>query len=251
MKQLIDGKFALFFLIIFLAKAVEAVTGFGSTIIALTLGAQLYQIDFLLPIIVPLNIVLSAYIVARHGRTIDWSDLRRWILPFTGAGLIVGMMIFNTVQGNTLELACGAFVLCFAVVELVRLLRAATGDMRPLSALKSAIWLFAGGVVHGVYASGGPMVVYYSSRKITDKSVFRSTLSVLWLILNVVLLCDYIRTGKMTLAALDMFAGLLPALLAGILLGEAFHKHIPERKFRILVYVLLIIAGASLVIKTM
>jgi uncharacterized protein len=249
---LFNTRFAILFVIIFIAKAVEAVTGFGSTIIALTLGAQVYQIEFLLPIVVPLNIILSTYIVVKHAKAIDWPELKRWILPFTIGGLIVGMIIFNIVQGNTLKLAYGIFVLCFAIVELVRLVRTvAECEARPLSAIKSMIWLFAGGVIHGIYASGGPMVVYYSCRKITDKSIFRSTLSVLWLVLNIILLADYIRTGKMTAESMKMFAWLLPALGGGLLVGDILHKHIPERKFRVLVYVLLIVAGASLVIKSM
>jgi uncharacterized protein len=245
---LFNGKFALFFLIIFIAKAVETVTGFGSTIIALTLGAQLYQIEFLLPIVVPLNIVLSTYIVVRHARAINWPELARWILPYTIGGLIVGMIIFDAVQGNALKLAYGIFVICFAVIELVRLLRTvADCEARPLSTVKSIIWLFAGGVIHGIYASGGPMVVYYSCRKITDKSIFRSTLSVLWLVLNLILLGGYIRMGKMTVTSLKMFGALLPALIVGLAVGDILHKRIPERKFRVLVYVLLIIAGASLI----
>lgn len=242
----------MFFLIIFIAKAVEAITGFGSTIIALTLGAMLYPIEFMLPIVVPLNIFLSTYLVTRHLKTINWHELARWILPFTGIGLIVGMKIFDMVQGRMLKIAYGAFVVCFAVVELVRVTRTkGPVEAKPLSAVKAIIWLFAGGVIHGIYASGGPMVVYYSGKKITDKSVFRSTLSVLWLVLNLILLVSYIQTRKMDMTSLKMCFALVPSLVAGIVAGEILHKRIPEQKFRILVYILLIVAGASLFIKTL
>jgi len=248
---LFDTKFFLFCGIIFLAKSIEAVTGFGSTIIALTLGAQLYDLELLLPVVVPLNIFLSIYIVTRHAKHINWPELARWILPFTGIGLVAGMIIFNLVSGNKLKLAYGVFVLLFAIVELIRVIRSADGENgTPLSAIKAMLWLFAGGVIHGIYASGGPMVVYYSGRKISDKSVFRSTLSVLWLVLNIILLGQYIYTGKMTFDAAKMCVALLPALALGIAAGDVLHKKIPERKFRILVYALLIVAGASLAIKS-
>jgi len=249
---LFDERFGLFFLIIFIAKAVEAITGFGSTIIALTLGAMVYPIEFMLPIVVPLNIFLSTYLVTRHLKTINLHELTRWILPFTCIGLIVGIKILDMVQGRMLKIAYGAFVVCFAVVELVRVTRTkGSVEAKPLSAVKAIIWLFAGGVIHGIYASGGPMVVYYSGKKITDKGVFRSTLSVLWLVLNLILLVSYIHTRKMDLTSLKICFALVPSLVAGIVAGEILHKRIPEQKFRILVYILLIVAGASLFIKTL
>lgn len=245
-----DQRFFLLFAIILVAKAVEAITGFGSTIIALTLGAQIYPIEFLLPILVPLNIVLSTYIVVRHRSGIARAELGRRILPLAVVGLVAGMIVFDLVQGRALKLAYGIFVLCFAVMELAKSLRkgnAANG--RPLSGFQSVLWLIAGGVMQGIYASGGPMVVYYASRKITDKGVFRSTLSALWLILNVFLLANYIYKGNMDREALQGFVSLLPAVAAGIFVGDTLHKHISEEKFRILVFILLIVAGASLALK--
>jgi len=245
-----DIKFLLLFLIIVLAKTVEAVTGFGSTVIALTLGAQIYPIEWLLPILVPLNIILSIYIVARHGRTVNVRELTHRILPLTIGGLVVGMVIFDLVQGRVLKLGFGIFVVLFSIFELYRILRAVSASSeKPLTFLKSAAWLFTGGVIHGIYASGGPLVVYYANKKLKDKSEFRSTLSVLWLVLNILLLANYIQADKISLDALKACGALLPAIGCGILIGEALHRRIPERTFRIMVFILLIAAGVSLALK--
>lgn len=246
-----DWRFFVMFAIIVLAKSIEAITGFGSTVIALTLGVQLYSVEFLLPVIVPLNLVLSAYIILRHHEAIDWRELLTRILPLTGAGLVVGMAVFDLVEGRELKLGYGIFVFCFAVFELARALRSmkGAGVYGPVAMWKAVIWLVAGGVMHGIYASGGPLVVYYANRKIPDKSVFRSTLSVLWLALNLLLLGNYIIDKKISTAAWYEFGALLPAVFAGIFIGDALHGRIPEKKFRILVFVLLIIAGASLALK--
>lgn len=49
-----------------LAYTLEASTGFGSIVIALSLGALLLPIDQLLPVLEPLNIGMTGYLVSRH-----------------------------------------------------------------------------------------------------------------------------------------------------------------------------------------
>ena len=56
---------------ILLAYTLEAITGFGSIVIALSLGALLLPIEQLLPVLVPLNICMTGYLVSRHWRLID------------------------------------------------------------------------------------------------------------------------------------------------------------------------------------
>lgn len=53
------------------AYTLEASTGFGSIVIALSLGALLLPIDQLLPVLEPLNIGMTGYLVSRHWRLID------------------------------------------------------------------------------------------------------------------------------------------------------------------------------------
>ena len=50
---------------ILLAYTLEAITGFGSIVIALSLGALLLPIEQLLPVLVPLNICMTGYLVSR------------------------------------------------------------------------------------------------------------------------------------------------------------------------------------------
>jgi uncharacterized membrane protein YfcA len=40
--------------------------------------------------------------------------------------------------------------------------------------------LIIGGIVHGMFSTGGPLVVIYASRTLPDKGQFRATLCLLW-----------------------------------------------------------------------
>ncbi|MCL4234193.1 MAG: hypothetical protein KJ042_06710, partial [Deltaproteobacteria bacterium] len=48
-------------LIVAFAFTVETIAGFGATVISVSLAANLMPLDELLPIVVPLNVALSAY----------------------------------------------------------------------------------------------------------------------------------------------------------------------------------------------
>ena len=77
-------------LFIFLAFTTEAATGFGSIVIALSLGALVLPITEILPVLVPLNIVMSSTLSWRHRHAIHWPTLWQLILPLMVIGTLAG-----------------------------------------------------------------------------------------------------------------------------------------------------------------
>lgn len=240
--------------IVFFANLTEACAGFGSTILAIIFGAQFLSIEDLIPILVPLNLVLSLIIVLRYRGEIDRPTLVSRILPLTGIGMPIGIMIFQSAPSNTLKIAFGVIVVILGLFELTKdalaKKRTASEQNRRLPFWQSALFLLGGGVMQGLYASGGPFVVYYASREIPDKRKFRTTLALLWLILNFVLIASLIFTGKLTRFTLQYSLVLLPAVLLGMVVGMKIHDRVSETTFRRLVYALLVLAGASLAYRT-
>jgi hypothetical protein len=109
--------------------------------------------------------------------------------------------------------------------------------------------LLGAGVIQGIYASGGPMLVYAIGREGLTKKVFRSTLSMVWIVLNVFLLARFLLAGDYDReAALDILL-LVPTVPLGILLGEWVHHRIDERRFRMAVLALLVAAAISLIVR--
>lgn len=235
--------------IVLFANLVGATAGFADSLIIITLAVHLYSIEFLVPIVVLLNLAMSAYLVVRYHSKIDRRLLLKQILPFTCIGLPLGLILFNVVKSEVLRLVLGAVVICLSVFELVVLFRSERDSVRePMSTAQSAFWLVTGGVIQGMYASGGPPMVYYAARNIPDEGVFRSTLSMLWLVLNVFLLISHIATGKLTSESAWYFVVLLPFLAIGVAIGERLHDVLPERSFRIFVYITLLATGISVFI---
>ena len=105
------------------------------------------------------------------------------------------------------------------------------------------------GVVHGIFVSGGPLVISYLSKRISDKTSFRATISTVWIVLNSIILCDDIRSGLWDLALVQTLLIAIPFLLVGMFLGSILYKKMSQHVFMILTYVLLLISGVLLFIK--
>lgn len=246
-----DLKLAIFAAIVTFAYFVGATTGFGSAIISLSLAVHLFPMDFVVPVIVPLNVLITLYLAIRHRASIDKKILFTRIIPLSLAGMPFGLLLYHTIDVDRWKWAFGLFVLFISIFELVRIFREKkrTDGPAPLSPLKTFIWLFSGGIVHGLWVSGGPLVAYWAGRNIPAKGEFRSTLMALWLALNVALLFSHLATGNITLESARWSGILLPFLFLGIGAGEWLHPRLPERGFRILVYAVLVFTGAAIVIR--
>jgi hypothetical protein len=232
-------------LIVLISYTTQAMSGFGSTILALTLGIHLYPINVLLPALVPLDMIVNLYIVARHYRHINRPHLFRSILPAMGIGVAAGIVAFQYIEGDLLKKLFGVLVILLSIRELFRLLRNRQEKII-LSNLKATGFVVAAGVVHGIYASGGPLLIYAVSKLNFSKSVFRSTLGAVWLIFSVILTASYVITGKLTAHSIKLILMLLPVILIGILLGEWLHHRIDEYRFKIFVFGVLLFAGLSI-----
>jgi len=241
-------KILFLFIIIIFAQAVETTTGFGSTVIALGLGIYFYPLKELVVVLVILGWLQSLYIVARAFRHILWKILLTRILLFSGMGLPLGIWFFEHFGGSQLKILLGIFIVVISISQLYLYYRQ-KGQIKPLPFILGALVLVLGGFIHGIFASGGPLIVYYSSREIKDKAGFRATLSALWFILNSFLLSNYIIRGQIQTPTLEFTGLLLPALVLGIIIGEFLHKKVNEQLFRLIVYIVLLFTGIVILLR--
>jgi uncharacterized membrane protein YfcA len=138
-------------------------------------------------------------------------------------------------------------------VRLGRAARAPAGDppaARPLATAPAAVLLVLGGLIHGAFGTGGPMAVYVAGRQLTDKRVFRSTLSALWLLLNGVLVVTYALGGYLTVQSAKLSLVMLVPLLVGTVVGEWTHQRLKGRTFAMLVFAVLLVAGLALAVRS-
>ena len=102
------------------------------------------------------------------------------------------------------------------------------------------------GIIHGIYATGGPLLVYALGREDLGKAVFRSTLTLVWLVFSVVLIAAFGLEGRYDAEVMTTVLWLIPAVPVGIVAGEWLHDRVEERRFKRLIFGLLMLASLSL-----
>jgi uncharacterized protein len=233
-------------LFILIAYTVEAITGFGSLVIGLSLGALLLPIPEIMPVLVPLNVLLSGYLAWRNRRHIQWAMLLRLILPLMLAGTVVGYLLRPWLGDQLLQLCFGILVLWFASRELWRIAQRHIAQPHP--AWMSRGLTVAAGLTHGLFASGGPLLVYALAGTTLDKARLRATMVSVWFSLNAGLTFLFLLDGTLT-AQLHRTVWYLPLLVVGLGVGEWLHHRLDEQRFRQCVYGLLVVTALALIAK--
>ena len=241
--------YALFFLVILAANVIQGITGFAGTILAMPPSLMLVGYPVAKPVLNVLGLLSGVYVFAGNRRHVNWQELKKIVL-IMAAGILGGILIKGLFEGKEqlLYKLLGLFVIFLAVQGLYHCFR--TTDKPPKPASKySTLILPVPGVVHGIFVSGGPLLIGYLTKKITDKTAFRATISTVWVFLNSLILFDDIRSGLWTLDLLKIQLISIPFLLAGMFLGGKLYAKMSQQLFMKITYVLLFLSGVSLLVK--
>jgi len=198
-----------------------------------------------LPILVALNIPMSGTIAFKNRHSIEFNLLLKIILPGMLLGTLSGYFIKPYINEGMLKQAFGVLVVWFATRELWRMHNSHEDLPRPVWITR--IITFFAGITHGLFASGGPLLVYAVAGTKIDKAAFRATMIVVWFSMNIVLASAFLLDGRLQ-PLLGSVAMYLPLLLVAVKLGNYLHEKINEKHFRLGIYGLLLVTGLILIV---
>ena len=227
---------------------VEGIAGFGATVMALPFVTMLVGIDKAVPMLSSLSVILAIFIISRSWRNFVWKEYL-FIVLHVGLGVPAGLFMMDYLPKNGLIAILVGFMFFVGIRGLLGALR--KKEPAAVPAVKknflSRIILFLGGIIQGAFSSGGPVVVMYASRALPEKSCFRATLTSLWLTTNTIMLTKWTLSGSVWTPQLGkMILCALPFVAGGMILGDFLHHKVDQKKFTLLVYTVLIIAGFML-----
>lgn len=274
--------YAVFFLVILLSNIIQGITGFAGTILAMPPSLMLVGYDTAKPVLNVLGLLSGIYVFAGHRKHVCWGELKK-IVAVMAAGIVGGIFLKGFFAGRerALYALLGLFVVCLSLQGLHKLWRdwlgtqedaaagaeaaaeakaaagAKTADAKAAAEGKAAgpdkagLYLLLGlaGIVHGIFVSGGPLLIGYLTKRIQDKVSFRATISTVWVVLNTIILLDDIRSGLWNPELVKIQAASIPFLLAGMAVGSRLYAKMSQRLFMLITYVLLFVSGISLLIK--
>ncbi len=231
----------LFILIIFISNIIQTITGFAGTVLAMPLSIKLEGTNTAKPVLNLVAMVVSLYIVIAHFKDIDWKHFLI-ILLTVGAGFGVGFAIelipmetkilLYIYAGLVIGIAIAFFFVDFEKVNLPKWLLITC--------------LFLGGIMHNLYVSGGPFVVVYALHELKDKNKFRSTLSLLWIILNSMLFTTQAIEGLFVAHVWILFFIGAGATILSLFIGSLIAPKLSKNVFMKITCVLLLISGITL-----
>ena len=109
---------------------------------------------------------------------------------------------------------------------------------------------FVGAFIDTLFGGGGgTLVVIYLHARGVGRAQFRATVAVLWLLEMIARILGYGAAGYYTTDILLLCALLLPLMAAGTWVGERLGNRISQETFSKLMALLLLLTGASLLVK--
>lgn len=262
----------LFYVVIFLANIIQGITGFAGTILAMPFSIHLVGYGVAKPVLNVLGIIAGIYVVAGGYKNINRKQLKRATL-YMGIGIVAGVLLRSCLAGQQriMYLVLGIFVIAIGMRGLISFVKYAWEngfgimDKSPRKIKGSVleredyiekgttpgalVLLLFAGVVHGIFVSGGPLIVTYLSNHTKSKEEFRRTVSAVWIVLNTLILVSDLMAGMYTLSTIRVQLLSVPFLFGGMFVGSILYKRMSQALFTVLTYVLLCIAGVSLLFK--
>lgn len=229
--------------IIFISYVVKGLSGFGSGLIAVPLLAFFLPIPFIVPLLGLLSYSGTIAQSVQLRRQVSWHDI--WpLLPFSLAGISLAVWLLVNLDPQWLVRGLALFVVGYSVYALL-----------PIPELRGSRWWAIpagslGGIVGALFGTGGPFYVIYLKLRGMDKSQFRASVVLIFLVDGGLRIIGYALSGLYTANVILMLLILLPVLILAMLVGNHLHIKLNQLYFNRLISGLLLISGVMLLYKS-
>jgi len=230
--------------VIFIAYMVKGMSGFGSGLIAIPLLAFIFPLTLIVPVLGLLSYsgtIMQSYQLRKQ---VQWKDLLP-LLPFSIIGIMIAVWLLVNVNPDKLVLSLGVFVLLYSVYSILPVPEFSGG--RKWAVIAGS----CGGMVGALFGTGGPFYVVYLKMRKLNKSQFRATIAMVFLVDGGVRIVGYAMNGLYTEQVIWMLIVLFPVLFLGMYVGHHIHIKIEQKRFNQIISVLLMMSSIMLIIKSM
>ena len=225
------------------AYTIFAITGFGSTLIAVPLLAHLLPLKFVIPVVVALDCVGSISMGLRLRENVHKKEVVP-MLPFMVAGMLCGVFLLVRLDANVLRAILGVLVVAFGVSYAAK--RGAVIRLQRWSA--APIGLFAG-TASAAFGVGGPLYVFYLTGRGATPDQVRATMPVIFIFTSIARIALFAAAGLFTREVLITAALLLPVMVSGLYVGNRLHLNLSREHVIRLIGGLLTVSGLSLILR--
>lgn len=232
----------IFLFVLFVANVIQAITGFAGTVLAMPPSIYLLGMDNAKVVLNVMALLSGLMIAVMSYHHMNKKEVIK-ICACMVAGMAIGIQICKTVPSEQILLIIyGVIILLIAGKNLL------CHRQRTLPKALLLVILLLAGVIHGMFVSGGALLVVYAAQVLKEKEEFRATLAPVWVVLNSILLVSQVRQGVFTEGNIRLILISIIPLFMATWLGKKLVKKVSQKVFLNLTYVLLLVSGLSLIL---
>lgn len=229
--------------ILAVAFLVRGVAGFGSGLIAVPMLSLMLPLSLVVPLMVLLDYIASLSHGLSNRAEIRWKEILP-LIPFSIMGVAIALFFLSRSDAMLLTRALGVFVILFALFTL--------SGYTPKSTAAKPWGIFAGlsgGMIGTLFGTGGPFYVTYFKARGLDKTAFRTTLAVTFLLDGAGRLVGFTSSGYFNQENMMLFAMALPVMAVFLYIGGHVHTKLTHAQFQQAISILLLVSGVVLLVK--
>lgn len=194
-----------------------------------------------------LLIVADLFAVTMYRRDANWRELLR-LAPAVVAGVLIGVLFLAFADDTWVKRGIGVILLAVIAITLLRRrMSAGVGIDRPHPVAAAAYGSTAGFTTMVANAAGPVMSMYFLAARFPVKE-FLGTAAWFFAIINLFKVPFSAGLGLITPSGLLLDLVLVPAVVAGALLGRWIAGRIPQRAFERLVIAFTIVGAVYLLV---
>lgn len=230
-----------FLVIVFLSNIIQVITGFAGSLLAMPASMLLIGVNQAKAILNVMGLLSCLWLTIRYHRGINIREFIK-ITSLMLFGMVGGMFLFQIAPLKILLYFYGTMIILIALKKLF--------VYRELKFPQTFMFLviLEAGVVHGMFISGGALLVIYAVTVLKNKAEFRATLSPVWVLLNSIMMVIHVRSGYFTPHVQLLTIECIVPLVGSIVIGALLYQKINQSAFLKLTYILLLVSGILLLV---
>ena len=230
--------------IVLLGYIVLAVGGFGSSLVSMPLLALLLPLKLVVPLMLLLDFTGMTSQGVRLRRDLDHREMVA-IIPPQLVGMVTGVAALVWLPGRALLIALGVFILAYGVHSL-----RSPGPRNPIPRWWAIPAGLFGGVIGGMFGTGGAIFALYFALRIPDPARMRATLSAVFVVNTGTRLLLFLLSGLLLQGEVWIgYLMLVPLVWLGLFIGHRLHGRLTPLQVARAVSVLLLFSGTSVLVK--
>ena len=193
-------------------------------------------------ILLPLLIIMDFSAIYLYWK--KWiNSILKIVIPASIIGILFGTLTFEFTNEDQIRIMVGVISIIFVLVSFIQ----KNNYLLKPTKVKGYFWSSVAGYTSFLIHAGNPPINFYMLPLKLDKISFIGTMTLAFMVINLVKLVPYYYVGLLAPSNLMISLYLLPLAFISVLIGYFVQKRIPEKLFFKIVYVLLFLSGCKLI----